>query len=71
MPWHEARLFLESESPTDRKPWGFFRFVRPRPVVTKKRLLLIAVVPLTIAVTLGVLASGEKTHSTEKQTRKP
>ena len=35
---------------------GFFRFVRPGLAVTKRSLLLIASLPLTIAVTLGVLA---------------
>jgi hypothetical protein len=49
-------ILLEPESPTNKKPWGFFRFVRPRLVVTKKRLLLIATLPLIIAVTLGVFA---------------
>jgi hypothetical protein len=35
---------------------GAFCFVRPRIMVTKKRILLIASLPLAIAVTLGILA---------------
>ncbi len=56
MPCNEVRLFDDSERPTGTTTVGFFVSCDPRLVVTKKRFLLIAAVPLAIAVTLGVLA---------------
>ena len=48
---------MNPKAPRIENPWGFFRFIRLRLVVTKKRLILIAALPLVIvAVTLGVLA---------------
>jgi hypothetical protein len=53
MRWREVWRLLDFINLTDRTPWGF-SFIQPRLVVTKKRLLLVASLPLiTVAVILG------------------
>ena len=50
-------VVLDFEGPTDKNTVGlFFVFRRPRLSVTKKRLLMIAALPLAVVVTVGVLA---------------